>query len=175
MNTSELLELKKLEFEYLKKEQLVRIPKRDWLVYAVLGSSALVLALALNTKMLSVLLLQPPAAFLLGWIYLINDQKVSAIGAHIRFVLSAQLAGMLDVPQEEIFTWETAHRCDQRRRSRKLLQLGVDLLAFCVSPILVVVVVSSTQPGFTWLLGVAVVEAVAIVVLAWQFLLYAEL
>lgn len=62
-----------------------------------------------------------------------------------------------------IFRWETAHRGDTRRASRKVIQCSVDLLAFGVVPLagLVVYWVGGQVAG-PGLLVLSVVEALAV-------------
>jgi hypothetical protein len=67
----------------------------------------------------------------LGWTYLVNDEKVSAIGRYIRTRLGPRLADLVGAEQP-VFEWEVRHRTDRRRRSRKAFQLAVDLITFCL-------------------------------------------
>jgi hypothetical protein len=120
------------EYKKLKDEQHARIGVRDNLIYVTLASLAAVVAATFKADFRDVLLLLPPVCFVLGWTYLVNDQKVTAIGRHLRLVLIPQIQEALGA-QAPILSWETQHRTDLRRRTRKLGQLVVDLLTFCVS------------------------------------------
>lgn len=122
-----------LEYEHIKDEQKSRIGFRDNLLYATLASMAGVVALSIDPETRAALLLLPPVSLLLGWTYLINDEKISAIGRYIREQIGPRLA-VLQSDREKVFGWESAHRSDPRRTVRKQIQLGVDLIAFCGAP-----------------------------------------
>jgi hypothetical protein len=109
------------EYTSVKEEQRARIGFRDNLLYATLGSMAAVVAVTVEGgHRLQLLLLLPPVSVLLGWTYLVNDEKISAIGRYVREELAprlASLSGSQESPQ--VFGWETVHRSDRRRMSRK--------------------------------------------------------
>ncbi|WP_261569903.1 hypothetical protein [Frankia gtarii] len=131
---SNLVEVDLAEYEHLKSEQLGRIGVRDNLVYATLAACGGVIALAFGggRARMPALLLLPPVCLVLGWTYLVNDQKVSAIGGYLRRVLGPRLSFG---GQHEFLGWETEHCSDADRRRRKLTQLGVDLVLFCGSSV----------------------------------------
>ncbi|MFK3980054.1 hypothetical protein ACI2K4_06685 [Micromonospora sp. NPDC050397] len=163
------------EYERLKEEQNTRIGFRDNLLYASLGSMAAVIAAVLQSPGRPyLLLLLPPVSVVLGWTYLVNDEKVSAISRYIREELIPSLLAMTrsEVP---VFGWEFAHRADVRRRSRKLLQLAVDLATFCASPLAAIVVVWAAGVTDVWVVAVSVIELVAVGVLGAQIIIYADL
>lgn len=162
-----------LEYEQLKKEQNSRIRVRDNLIYASLIAAAAVVSAVLNSHDLRSLLLLPPVALILGWTYLINDQKISAAGHYIRCELSPSVA--FCVNEVSVFGWEDAHRGDRRRLSRKLMQLFVDLLAFCALPTTALMVYAANFPAMSVFMVIAIVECVVLLTLAGQFLVYAEL
>lgn len=163
-----------VEYEHLKKEQSSRIRVRDNLLYASLIAAASVLAVVHGSSNdFVLLLLLPPVSLILGWTYLINDQKVSAIGDYIRARLTPNISYVIEY--SDVFEWEIAHRSDPRRLSRKLMQLGVDLIAFCAVPVVALMVYASRFPEFSGLMAVAVAEGIAVLLLACQFLVYARL
>ncbi|WP_346777045.1 hypothetical protein [Streptomyces sp. HNM0575] len=210
-----------LEYERVKGEQQARIGFRDNLLYATLASMAAVVTAVLQRDgQAALLLLLPPVSVLLGWTYLVNDEKISAIGRYVREELSPRLADLtreqgrerdqerdqepgqepglgqrggqgggqggqriaeLDAERgqfgggTQIFGWETSHRNDGRRRSRKRLQLAVDLITFCAAPVAAVVVFWSAGPVRVPLVALSVVELAAVAVLAAQIVLYADL
>ncbi len=159
------------ELKVLKDEQRDRIRARDNLIYSVIVAIA---AVAGGTRLAgaAVPLLLPPIALALGWTYLVNDQKVTAIGRYLRTDLAPRLSALVGA---DVLRWETAHRSDHRRRQRKGIQLGVDLVVF--------VLPAAAAIGWYWtsghaspvLLAVSVVEAVAVLVAAWQVIAYAEI
>lgn len=134
------------EYEKLKDEQVERIGFRDNLLYFTLGIYGAVLALALGEQKtpyaLYALLILPWVSLILGWTYLVNDQKITAIGRYIRYTLVekvSELTGTADEgveAVESIFGWEIAHRSDKRRKRRKLEQLIIDEIAFVASGIM---------------------------------------
>lgn len=164
-----------IEYEQIKGEQRSRIGFRDNLIYAMVAATAAVLAGTLQSHgSRAYLLALPPAAVLLGWTYLVNDEKISAIGRYIRDSLGPQIESITQA-QGKAFGWESAHRSDQRRRSRKRIQLAVDLLAFCATPI-AAVIFYLTSPGAAVLLGsLSVIEVAITLFLAVQFVRYADM
>lgn len=161
-----------VEYEQIKGEQRSRIGFRDNLLYASLVAMAGVVAAALNTKgRADLLLLLPPVSALLGWTYLVNDEKISAIGRYIR----TDLAPRLTSAAPAAFGWEYAHRRDEKRWARKLLQLAVDLTTFCVSPIAAIAIYWINGPRALPFLLVSITEAAAIIALAAQIVRYADL
>lgn len=74
----------------------------------------------------------------------------------------------------EAFGWETAHRGDARRRSRKVLQTVVDLTAFCAVPLAALAVFWVDGEGGRLLVALSVVEALAVGGLASQVVWYAR-
>lgn len=163
------------EYDRIKEEQKQRIAVRDNLIYATLASLAAVIAAVLNAKGgTALLLLLPPVCVVLGWTYLVNDQKVSAAGRYVREWVRPRLTELAP-GAGTVFAWEDFQRSDPRRRSRKLLQLAVDLTTFCVPGLAAVVVHIVTGPWWPALVVVSVLELAALGVLAWQIVLYADL
>jgi hypothetical protein len=161
------------EYDRLKAEQVARISLRDNLLYAVLGSAAAVCAVTFTAKTPALLLLLPAASTVLGWVYLVNDHKVSAIGRYLRDVLDPRLTALIGAASP-VFGWEIANHADRRCTSRKMLWLCVDLLAFAAPGVAAVVAVLSSGPASAAVLAVAAAEAVMVGVLAWQIIAYAE-
>ncbi|WP_128434747.1 hypothetical protein [Streptomyces cyaneus] len=159
------------EYQSVKDEQKARIGFRDNLLYVTLAVVAAVIAAAAQAKQTSMLLALPPVCVVLGWTYLVNDEKISAIGRYVRGELGPRLARLAG--SEGAFGWEHFHRGDPRRVSRKVLQLVVDLLAFCFVPLGALVVYwagGDTSPG---LVVLSVAEAVTVAVLGWYRVIYA--
>jgi hypothetical protein len=158
------------EYQTVKEEQKARIGFRDNLLYVTLAVVAAVIAAAAQAKQTSMLLALPPVCVVLGWTYLVNDEKISAIGRYIRGELGSRLAELAGT--DKAFGWEAFHRGDARRASRKVVQLAVDLLAFCVVPVSALIVYwagGGTTPG---LVVLSVVEALAIVGLGVYIVMY---
>jgi len=162
------------EYERLKEEQLQRIGIRDNLVYATLVSLGAVVAATIQTRSRAALLLLPPVCVILGWTYLVNDEKVSAIGRYIRLELGPRLAQLVEY--QPMFGWEVFHRNDLHRRPRKVGQLLVDLTTFVLPSILAVIGYwRSNGISPTELFVISIVELAATIALAWQVIRYADL
>jgi hypothetical protein len=129
--SEEILKIHLFEYNSLKNEQIQRIGFRDNLLYAMFVAIGGVGGYALsNDNNLNLLLILPWLSFILGWTYVVNDEKISAIGRYLRLELSQKLGNLTQVPAETLLNWETAHRQDRYRRSRKITQFIVDLLSF---------------------------------------------
>ncbi|MEU5298281.1 hypothetical protein [Streptomyces umbrinus] len=161
------------EYQSVKDEQKARIGFRDNLLYVTLAVVAAVAAASAQSGQTSMLLALPPVCVVLGWTYLVNDEKISAIGAYVRGDLGPRLAGLAQIERLSAFGWETAHRTDTRRTSRKAIQCGVDLLAFCAVPLAGLVVYWAGGQVGRGLLVLSVLEALVVVGLAVQVVLYA--
>lgn len=162
------------EYEQLKEEQRARIGFRDNLLYVALAAATAVTAVAAQTRMIQLALALPVVCVVLGWTYLVNDEKISAIGRYTRTELAPRLASASSL-EGPVFGWEIYHRSDAKRVSRKSMQTIVDLVAFLAAPLAALI-------GF-WCYGtsigallifVSAVEAAGLVLLGGLFLWYAE-
>ncbi|MGY5055027.1 hypothetical protein ACWDFR_13225 [Streptomyces sp. 900105755] len=161
------------EYQAVKDEQKARIGFRDNLLYVTLAVVAAVIAAAAQAKQASMLLALPPVCVVLGWTYLVNDEKISAIGLYVRDELGPRLAQLASVGGEfATFGWEAYHRTDVRRRTRKAIQAVIDLTAFCAVPLAALVVFWAGAGGGGLLVGLSVLEALAVVELGMQVLLW---
>lgn len=135
------------EYKALKSEQLARIKIRDTLLYISLSIFGAIFSYVLfgensNEKAI-VLLTIPTVSFILGWSYVVNDEKVSQIGKYIRLQLTPKLKKLIETTDNKelsIFGWEPYHRSDPKRVWRKRLQVSVDLVTFIVPPIASIVI-----------------------------------
>ncbi|BCJ55076.1 hypothetical protein Asp14428_65510 [Actinoplanes sp. NBRC 14428] len=159
------------ELKSLKDEQRDRIRARDNLIYSLIVAIA---AVASGTKFAgsAVALLLPPVAGALGWTYLVNDQKVTAIGRYVRGELAPRLSELVGA---DVLRWEKAHRSDLRRHQRKGIQLGVDLTVFVLPAATAVAWYWASSPASPVLVSASVGEAIFVLVSAWQFIAYAEI
>ncbi|MCP9949076.1 hypothetical protein [Actinomadura madurae] len=163
------------EYERIKEEQKVRIGFRDNLLYVSLASMAAVVGFTFSPKgHIGLLLALPLFAVVLGWAYVVNDQKISAIGEYVRTELSSRLASLSNA-QGSVFAWENYHRSDNRRVSRKFLQLSVDLITFCGSSMAAIVTYFAVGPHSVILTVCALVELIPIAALGQQIVAYADL
>ncbi|CQR61686.1 hypothetical protein [Streptomyces leeuwenhoekii] len=165
------------EYQTVKDEQKARIGFRDNLLYVTLAVVAAVIAAAAQAEQPAMLLALPPVCVVLGWTYLVNDEKISAIGLYVRDELGPRLAAQATAAggggaDFSTFGWEAYHRRDARRRSRKAIQCVVDLVAFCAVPIAALAVFWASGDAGVLLIGLSVVEALAVVGLGAQVVLY---
>lgn len=163
------------EYQTVKDEQKARIGFRDNLLYVTLAVVAAVIAAAGQAKQASMLIALPPVCVVLGWTYLVNDEKISAIGYYVRDELGPRLAQLASAEGEfATFGWEAYHRTDVRRRSRKAIQVVIDLTAFCVVPLAALVVFWASGAAAGLLVVLSVLEALAVVGFGVQVLLYTK-
>jgi hypothetical protein len=150
------------EYRQLKSEQKSRIGFRDNLLYANALAVAGALTLAGTAHNPGFLLLVPAVVTVLGWTYLSNDVMITAIGSYIR-----------RHPVLSVMGWESEHPADTRRGERKLIQLAVDLAAFCGSSLAAIAAfwaAPHTQPVLVVI--ASCIELAAVLVLARQFIVY---
>jgi hypothetical protein len=137
----QIIEIFFKEYDKLKSEQAQRIGFRDNLLYVTLGLFVTVVSFAVsNPSNYYTLLVVPWVCLILGWTYLVNDEKISAIGRYIRLNLVEKIkeqTGHADI--ESIFGWEIVHRSDQRRKRRKIEQLIIDEITFVFSGVVALV------------------------------------
>ncbi len=119
----------------------------------------------------------PWICIILGWTYLVNDEKISAIGRYIRLTVVAKVKGLYGGNNDEfIFGWEVAHRSDTRRKNRKKLQLLIDLLTFVAPGTLSLIAYALFVDRPHWLvIIVGVVELILLIFLGVEIIRYADL
>jgi hypothetical protein len=132
---------------------------------------AAIVGVATQTNDPALFLLMPPAATILGWVYLTNDHKVTAIGTYIRADLARRLSDHLE-GRPIVFDWETANRTDRTRQSRRRHQLVVDLTAFALAPLASVTAYIQLGPLVPAALTAAVIDAMFVAAIAAQFIKY---
>ena len=174
----QILEIYFKEYDKLKSEQTQRIGFRDNLLYVTLGLFGTIIALAVsNQANYYALLVIPWVCLILGWTYLVNDEKITAIGRYIRYTLTEKVkeqTGHTDI--ESIFGWETAHRSDNRRKRRKIEQLIIDEITFVLSGIVALIsfwLLVSNAPLAINILGV--IEMLLLFILGVEIVIYADL
>ncbi len=128
----DLFDLAKLEYTKLKDEQIKRIGFRDNLLYVNLLLASGIFSFVFSDFQYAPwkfngLLLAGWVVLILGWTYVVNDEKISAIGRYIRGKLLTILGE--EIP-EGVLGWEIEHRSDKRRKRRKIEQLVIDEFSF---------------------------------------------
>jgi hypothetical protein len=157
------------EYDHLKEEQKTRIGFRDNLLYFTLAAATAVVAVTVQSGQSRLLLSVPTVCLVLGWTYLVNDEKISEIGCYVRDHLGPRL-GELVSAHSTVFDWEVYHRNVAGRTMRKRLQTAVDLFAYLVLPMVCTTAFwcsPTIQPLF---LLTSLAQTLALAVLSWQFL-----
>ncbi|WP_399934374.1 hypothetical protein [Streptomyces kanamyceticus] len=161
------------EYDRIKEEQKTRIGFRDNLLYFTLAASTAVLAITVQSQQAQLLLTIPAICLVLGWTYLVNDEKISAVGSYIRDQLGPRLTELTGA-HGTVFRWETYHRDDPSRVTRKRLQTAVDLFTYLVLPGICMTAFWCSPAVEPLLVIVSLAQTLALGVLGWQFLRYAE-
>ncbi len=166
------------EYGKLKEEQAQRIGFRDNIIYVTLGLFGGVLSFALSNKTnYYALLVIPWICLILGWTYLVNDEKISAIGKYIRLTLAEKIkekTGNTDI--ESIFGWEIAHRSDRRRKMRKIEQLIIDQITFVLSGIVALFTFWFSASNISLVIQILCgIELTALLILSVEIIIYADL
>lgn len=166
------------EYQKLKDEQIQRIGFRDNMIYTNLIAVGTVGAFAVTSLgNIQALFIIPWICFILGWTYLVNDEKISSIGKYIRIKLDDRIQNELNNTKKSILLgWEVAHRDDKYRLERKYFQLFVDFLTFCVSGLAAIVIFWLSKPTYssTWL-WISIIESLFLFLLGIQMVKYADL
>ena len=164
------------EYVKLKDEQIARMRFRDNLLYMTLVAFGGIISYAMShPSHYYTFLVLPWVCLILGWTYLINDEKISAIGEYIRLTMTENLGKLVNEKPELLFGWEIAHRDDKWRKSRKKIQLLIDEMTFCLSGLVAL--------GFFWELGakswgaisILIIEGILLCVLGLWIFIYADL
>ena len=168
------------EYSKLKDEQIQRIGFRDNLIYVTLGVFGGVLAFALGEQVNPyALLVLPWVTLVLGWTYLVNDEKISAIGKYIRQKLDDKLhvqTVKADKEIESVFGWEIEHRSDDPRQRRKIEQLIIDEITFVFSGIAALIGFWYLVPHAHWAVQILCwIELVLLMILGIEIFIYADL
>ncbi|MFM9372118.1 hypothetical protein [Streptomyces sp. Da 82-17] len=157
------------EYDRLKEEQKTRIGFRDNLLYFTLAAVTAVVAVTVHSGQPRLLLSAPAICLILGWTYLVNDEKISAIGCYLRDQLGPRL-GELSSARGAVFGWEVYHRNVAGRTMRKRLQTAVDLFTYLTLPMVCTIAFWSSLTAQPLLVLISLVQTLALTVLGWQFL-----
>lgn len=174
----QILEILLKEYDKLKSEQAQRIGFRDNLLYVTLGIFGTVVSFAVsNSANYYALLVIPWVCLILAWTYVVNDEKISALGEYIGIELAQKVeekTGVLGL--ESIFSWESYHREAKGRKLRKIEQFIVNQITFVISGIVALIAFWYLVPKALGEIKIlAGVEFVLLLVLAWEIWNYADL
>ncbi len=174
----QILEVYLKEYEKLKDEQTQRIGFRDNLLYVTLGLFGTVITFAVSNKTnYYALLVVPWVCLILGWTYLVNDEKITAIGRYIRLNLAEKIKEHTSHTQiESIFGWEIAHRSDNRRKRRKIEQLIVDQITFVFPGLVALITFWLLVPKPFLVINIlGGIELILLIILGVEIVIYADL
>ncbi|MFJ7201974.1 hypothetical protein ACIQWR_00350 [Streptomyces sp. NPDC098789] len=157
------------EYDCLKEEQKTRIGFRDNLLYFTLAAATAVVAVTVQSGQSRLLLSVPAICLILGWTYLVNDEKISTIGCYVRDRLGPRLGELASV-RGTVFGWEVYHRNVAGRTLRKRIQTAVDLFAFLVLPMVCTTAYWCSPTPQPLLVLTSIAQTLALGVLGWQFL-----
>jgi len=121
------------EYNSLKVEQIERIKVRDNLIYLALGSFGGLFSFAIIQNQFYVTALLPIVSFVLAWVYITNDSKVSQIGRYIQNHLSKQVNKELNVT--DAFDWENKFKTTSMRKIRSFFQFLTEVITFIIPPV----------------------------------------
>lgn len=180
MSDDSTLDILLAEYNSLKSEQAQRIGFRDNLLYVtlgVLGGIASFSTSGNNPAHNYALLVIPWVCLILGWTYVVNDEKISAIGRYIRLKLVDKIqthTGYTDL--DTLFGWEIAHRDDKHRKRRKIFQLIVDEITFVISGIIALSAFwVQSAPIPISLIILSALELTCLLILGIEIIIYADL
>lgn len=175
------------EYSALKSEQGSRIAFRDGLLYTTIGAVGAIASVALgglsggSGPVRHAFLLIPWVTAILGWTYLVTDEKITAIRRYIDKKLAPRIEELLAGHKDFAFGWEHFHRGDERRAERKSMQLYIELWAFVISgmgAVLAFAVRALQNPPKGFLLifdGIAASsDVIILILLAKQFIAYSQ-
>ncbi|MEM9091944.1 MAG: hypothetical protein AAGC93_24810 [Cyanobacteria bacterium P01_F01_bin.53] len=164
------------EYEKLKDEQIARIGFRDNLLYVTLGIfGAIISFVASNTSDFYGVLVLPLVCIVLGWTYLVNDEKITAIGFYVQTEISQKINSLFQTISGNAFYWEDFNRLNRGRKRRKINQFIVNELSFVFSGISSLIAFLCLQKDISHLVYVIVIlEFIGLLILGVEFFVYAD-
>jgi len=176
---SKILQIHLREFDKVKDEAIQRIGFRDNMIYVTLVAVGGVASFAADSAdRVYALLLIPWICLILGWMYIDNDAKISAIGRYIQNHLAEEIRKQVgaDMPGTPILAWESFHRRERDRKYRKALQFIINEITFCVSGLAALEIFRresvdrlQTVEGYVWLAELCLVVGLGVLFLVLLF------
>lgn len=177
MSASRLIDVYLQEYQALKAEQTARIGFRDNLLYVTLVLFGGILSFSIGNQNYYSLLVIPWICLILGWTYLINDEKITSIGNYIQKSLAERISELASGSDtDSMFRWEMIHRGDSSRRRRKIEQFIIDQITFVASGVISVaafLVLVSDKPLI--IIALTATEVAFLSILSFEIAFYAEL
>lgn len=177
---SNKLEIYLSEYNALKEEQKSRIGFRDNLLYVNLAAVGAIVSFSLTKpENKYALLVLPLVSIILGWTYLVNDQKISIIGQYIQEELLQKVRQVLGEPStslQDIFGWEYFHREKNpfAQGFRKFQQWLIDELTFVGSGILGLILFQNNMAAENSLIQtIWFIELILLILIGIEFSVYA--
>jgi hypothetical protein len=137
-----------VEHGVLKTEQLERIKLRDTFLNLNIVALGVTTAITVQgQKQAAALLVVPWITVILGWAYLSNDDKVTAIARHIKAALDEKSAE---------FSWETSPKGILSPSIRRFADVAIFLLSFLLPGPIAMALYSVVNPG-SWSAAVVIV------------------
>lgn len=150
------------EYATLKTEQLERIKQRDTFLNLNIVAIGAVTAIAVQgERQASAWLVVPWLSAILGWAYLSNDDKVTAIARHVAASL----------PHTGAATWEAGEKGLLAPRIRHVVDFVVFVLSF-VLPTPVAIALYSSRNTEAWPAVVLVIVIIEVCITACLFAVY---
>lgn len=165
------------EYEQLKLEQTHRIGVRDNLIYVMLTVFGTIVSYSLSApEHYHALLILPWAALVLGWTYLLNDKKVSEIRNYLINNLTPNIRNSIDHKNDSILYWEKFSVEHQLRGLKKIFQLIINLIIFCLSGLSGLALYALKNPLLNnTTLAIIILGAFIMIILAIWFIFFADL
>lgn len=177
-NNSIKLDFLLKQYEKLKDEQQKRIEFRDRMIYITLGVIGGVFSFILEKpEYITALLVLPFICLILGWLYLMNDEKISEIGNYLRKILLPKIESIETENKFSIFpSWEEFHKQSFKRKRNKIVQITLDLLLFCVSALFSLTSFLYLNPVITCFQKIIVItEVLLIIYLSIEFIITSKI
>jgi hypothetical protein len=128
-------------FDFLKGEQLERIKQRDAFLNLNIVAVGIVAAIATEGPTRAAAWLAIPwVTVLLGWAYLSNDDKVTAISQHMRAALD---------PSSPLLAWESGPKGFLAPKLRRSAENVVFIVSFIAPTPVAIALYLSSQPSST--------------------------
>jgi hypothetical protein len=174
---SQILDVYLREYEKLKEEQISRIGFRDNLLYATLGlfGGILSFSISANDRYYALLVL-PWVCLILGWTYIVNDEKITSIRKYVIQDLSPRVAQRIQIDDlNSIFRWEFFNASSHGRRRRKLEQFIVNECTFFLSGLFSLLTFARIASSISSLVIVIwLFELILLIVLGIEIFIYAD-